>query len=168
MIFLNIQTKEISCSTKILTIQIKRKGIEDIRIWRCWKFACEKNLLQNFRDWFLKENDKIFVGYNILKFDLPLLLLKLSSMEKFDDFFLKLNRANILDLFAILTFLKKEIKGFGYYCKKYNIETVPKEKIMDFYNKRDYKRMEEGIVKNLRASEKLYLKIMEKYVRILS
>ena len=117
MIFLKIQTEGISYSAKILTIQVKRRGLSDTIIWRRWKFDNEEHLLQNFRDWFLKENDKIFVGYNILKFDLPLLLLKLSQLEKFDEFSLKLNRSNILDLFAVLTFLKKEIKGFDYYCQ---------------------------------------------------
>lgn len=164
MLFLKIQTEEISYSTKILTIQVKRRGLSDIRIWKCWKFSSEENLLQNFRDWFLKENDKIFVGYNILKFDLPLLLLKLSSMEKFDEFSLKLNHANILDLFVILTFLKKEIKGFEYYCQKYDIEVVSEEKILDFYNNGDYQKMEESIIKNLHASEKLYSKVLKEYV----
>ncbi len=164
MLFLNIQTEGISYSAKILTIQVKKRGLSNIRIWKSWKFSSEENLLKNFRDWFLKENDKIFVGYNILKFDFPLLLLKLSSLEKFDEFYLKLNRSNILDLFAVLIFLKKEIKSFKYYCQRYNIMAIPGEKILDFYKNKDYQKMEEAVIKNLQASEKLYSTILKEYV----
>ena len=162
MIILKLQPAEISYFTKILTIQVKKKNSPQINIWKSWKFSEEKAMLQDFRDWFLDEKDKILIGYNILKFDLPVLLLKLSSLEKFNEFSLKLNRSNVLDLFVVLTFLKKgNIKSFDYYCQKHNIETIPQEKILDFYHDKNYSQLDEAISKNLNAFEELFNRILE-------
>ena len=163
MIILKIQAAEIFYLAKILTIQVKKKETNDIKIWESWKFSDENVMLGDFRDWFLEEKDKILIGYNILKFDLPLLLLRLSSLEKFSEFFLKLNRSNVLDLFVVLTFLKKgNIKSFDYYCQKYNITTVPQEKILDFYHTKNYSQMDKAISKNLSAFAELFDRILKK------
>ncbi len=163
MIILKLETLKIAYFTPILTIQVKKKGTEEVKIWKSWDFSDEKAMLQDFRDWFLQEKDKIFLGYNLLKFDLPVLLLKLSTLEKFDDFSLKLNRSNILDLFVILTFLKKgNIKSFDYYCQNHNIATVSRERILELYTKKEYPQMEEAIITNLSAFEELFNKVLEK------
>lgn len=163
MIILGLYTEKISYSAPILSIQAKKKGQNEPKLWKKWQFSQERELIEDFRDWFLEEKDKIFLGYNLLKFDLPLLLLKLSSLEKFEEFSLKLNRSNILDLFVILTFLKKgNIKSFQYYCQKYNIKSVAREEILALYDNKNYLQLEKAIIKNLNAFEQLFDRVLEK------
>jgi DNA polymerase elongation subunit (family B) len=163
MIIFRLEAEKISYDSKILSIEVK-KG-EEVRIWKSWEFLDEKKLISDFTKWFLEEKDKILIGFNILKFDIPLLLLKTSKFEEFGEFSLKLNRSNILDLFVVLTFLHKgNIKGFKYYCKKYGVNgIVPREKILDLYKEKKYEEMEKALVRNLNAFEGLFEKVLKEF-----
>ena len=74
--------------------------------------------LDEFITYFLGTDDKIVIGFNILKFDLPFLLLKSQDQKQFQEFFKKINYANVIDLFTILTFQNKGvIKGLDYHLQ---------------------------------------------------
>ncbi|RLI84859.1 MAG: hypothetical protein DRO76_06240 [Candidatus Altiarchaeales archaeon] len=155
MIVLNIETDEISYKAKILTIQVRGSNL--IKIWRIWDYKNEEELLRNFVRWFLREKDKVILGYNLLKFDLPLLLLKTAFFPEFEKFSMKINRANILDLFVILTFLNKgRIKSLEFYCKEIKKEIVPREELLQMYENKLYPEMERSLVKNLSAINELF------------
>lgn len=84
---------------------------------------------EEFADYFLGTDDKIVIGFNILKFDLPYLLLLLKGSPRFPDLFQKINYANIVDLFPILTFRNKgTIKGLSHYLAERDIPLPPTDK----------------------------------------
>lgn len=155
MLFFKLETTEINYRAKILTIQIKKSG--KVKIWCLWDYKSEEELLKDFIEFFLNEEDKIIVGFNILKFDIPLLLLKTSHMENFEKFSMKINHSNIIDLFAILTFKRKgKIKSFKNYCNEIDITPISREEILNFYNSKEYEKINEAILKNFEALEKLF------------
>lgn len=155
MIVLNIETDEISYKAKILTIQVR--GSNYIKIWKIWDYKNEEELLRNFVLWFLQEKDKVILGYNLLKFDIPLLLLKTALFPEFEKFSMKINRVNILDLFVILTFLNKgRIKSLEFYCKGIKKEIVPREELLWMYENKYYKELEKSLIKNLNAINELF------------
>ena len=172
MLFFKLEADKINQNPNILAIGIK-SGENRTRIWGRWQYESEKSMVSDFAKWFLEEKDKIIVGFNILKFELPVLLLKLSiysknenndfNMEKFEKFFLKLNRSNILDLFVILTFLRKgKIKGFKDYCMEIDIKFKERKEILNLYYNSQYKEFEDAITLNLNALQKLFLNCIGK------
>lgn len=168
MIFLKIETESISYAleNKILSIQVKKtneKVNDETRIWKSWEFSNEFNLINNFTKWFLNEEDKIFLGFNILKFDIPLLLMKTQKLENFSEFSLKINRSNILDLFVILTFIHRgKIKSFQDYCREINVLSVSREEILILYKEKNYDDLEKALIKNLDAMQSLFLNVVER------
>ena len=116
----SIIAKSFNVDSEILLIGVR--GISTTKIWKLWDFENETEMLKDFVNYFLKIDDKIIIGYNILKFDIAKLLLNSMGLESFGDFFKKINFSNIVDLFVILTFLNKGvIKGLGSYCSHFNI-----------------------------------------------
>ncbi len=102
---------------EILGIGVKIDG--EIKIW-------DGEMLAEFIEWFSAEPDKIIVGFNILKYDIPLLLLKASRVNATEKLYNKLFRSNIVDLFVILTFLNKgKFKSLKWWCEKLNIYYEP-------------------------------------------
>ena len=98
----------------------------ELKIWKIWEYETEKDMVIDFVDWFLKVNDKILIGYNLLKTDIPLLMLKAQKIPQSEEFFLKINKCNIIDLHLILTFLNKgKIQGLEAWCKEFNIPYQP-------------------------------------------
>ncbi len=161
MLLFKLESEEISYKTKIITLQVKKGS--DIKLWHSWDFASEEAMISDFVTWFLQEKDKIIVGFNILKFDIPLLLMKSVSMADFEKFSMKLNRSNILDLFVILTFQRRgNIKGFQDYCKEFGIETACRDEILSLYANKQYSELDGLLVKNLTALERLFETVVEK------
>ncbi|MEM2918571.1 MAG: 3'-5' exonuclease [Candidatus Altiarchaeota archaeon] len=161
MLFFKLEATEISYRAKILTIQIKKS--EKVKIWCSWDYESEEELLREFINFFLQEEDKIIVGFNILKFDIPLLLLKTSHMENFEKFSMKINHSNIIDLFIVLTFQRKgKIKSFKDYCNEINIAPISREEILTFYHSGQYEKINGAILKNFEALEKLFKNMLKK------
>ena len=118
--------------------------------------------MENFLDYFLKTDDKIVVGFNLLKFDIPFLLLKAKDSGKFRDFFRKVNYSNIVDLFTVLTFQNKGvIKGLDFYLER---EGIGRNFLSDTEIGRRLQKGEKAegeVEKKLEAIHSLYWKMKE-------
>ncbi len=78
--------------------------------------------LEGFLEYFMRTDDKIVVGFNILKWGLPFLMLKAQGLDRFPEFFRKVNQSNVTDLFTVLTFQNRgTIKGLDFYLDKFRI-----------------------------------------------
>jgi DNA polymerase elongation subunit (family B) len=165
MIIFSLQTLGISPYANILTIQVKIGKI--VKIWKIWDYADEKSMIRDFMEYFLSLRDKIIIGYNLLKFDLPLLLLKARELPKFEEFFKKINRSNVVDLFTILTFLNKgRIKSLDYHCKAYNItgRNVPLNEMISLYENKKYEEFERNALANLNNLSDLFSKVWSEII----
>ncbi|MCX6815002.1 MAG: hypothetical protein NTY20_05125 [Candidatus Aenigmarchaeota archaeon] len=162
---LSVQTEGFSADAKILAIGLKRQAF--LRIWKSWEFADEREMIFDFMKYFLKTDDKIVIGFNNLKLDIPLLLLRSAGLPSFGEFFKKMNYANAEDLFVILTFINRGvIKGLDYYCKKEGIACdFSDREIISAYNSKDYARFQELFKKKLEAMDALFLKMWEKVTK---
>jgi predicted PolB exonuclease-like 3'-5' exonuclease len=163
---LSVQTEGFSSDAKILAIGVKRPGV--LRIWKSWEFPSEREMLADFVKYFLGTQDKIVIGFNNLKLDMPLLLLRSRELPEFPEFFKKFNYANVEDLFLINTFINRGIiKGLDYYCRK---EGIPCEfsdrEMLAAYQAKDYGKFEEMFRKKLDALDSLFLKMWEKVTRV--
>ena len=122
MIFIDIKTtyqfdQEQIDPKKLAILGIGVKIGDEIKIW-------DGEMLAEFIEWFSTEPDKIIVGFNILKYDIPLLLLKASSVNATEKLYNKIFRSNIVDLFVILTFLNKgKFEPLKWWCEKLNVLT---------------------------------------------
>jgi hypothetical protein len=170
---LSVQTEGFSSDAKILAIGVKRPGVIwkegdksrlQSRIWKSWEFPSEGEMLADFVKYFLGTQDKIVIGFNNLKLDMPLLLLRSRELPEFQEFFKKFNYANVEDLFLINTFINRGvIKGLDYYCKREGIPCEFSDRDMvSAYNSRDYARFEELFRRKLDALDALFLKMWEK------
>jgi len=159
MIFLKLEARDIAPSAEIILIQVKVR--EEIKIWNLKDHKDETEMLENFINWFLREKDKIIIGYNILKFDIPLLLLKTSSIYLFNRFFMKVNRSNVIDLFVILNYLSRgELHSMEYYTKKYNIEKIATgEELIELFDSGENEKLRNTAIKNLLSMEALFKKV---------
>jgi hypothetical protein len=73
--------------------------------------------------------DRKIVGFNILKFDIPLLMLKSQSVDKTKELYQRFFKSNIIDLFGILTYLNNGImKSLKEWCKYFDIDYKGKPK----------------------------------------
>jgi uncharacterized protein YprB with RNaseH-like and TPR domain len=137
MIFLDIETSEFEpgkCKLSSLTI-------ESILAWQVRlhehtpseRFFStprkaeggERGLIEELVKWLHDLQDKIVVGFNILKFDIPVLLLRCSELcpNLLDDFFSMLNRCNTIDLLVIETYRRKgKVVSLRDACKEYGIK----------------------------------------------
>ena len=124
MIFIDIKTtyqfdQEQIDPKKLAILGIGVKIDDEIKIW-------DGEMLAEFIEWFSTEPDKIIVGFNILKYDIPLLLLKASSVNATEKLYNKIFRSNIVDLFVILTFLNKgKFEPLKWWCEKLNVYYEP-------------------------------------------
>ncbi len=160
MIILDIRTYDFSPGSKITSIQAKKGSCKD---WFLWNHVSEKAMIEDFIEYFLKDDDKIIAGYNVLKFQLPLLFLKMSDSSKFDEFFRKINYSNVIDIFVILTFLNKgQLKPLEYYCKehKVNFRPIKQEEIKNMFDKKEFGKIERLLEENMSAIEGLTKKIV--------
>ena len=150
---------------EIYTIQVYFPK-KDFKTWKIWEYESESDLVESFIDWFLYVPDKLLIGYNILKTDIPLLLMKAQKTLRSDEFFLKINRCNIVDLHVILTFLNPgEIKGLKAWCKEFKIPYEPPltgNRIPKFFKQKLYDEIEEYIKIESEAISKLHSKLFKK------
>jgi len=148
----------------------------ELKIWKIWKYQSEQKLIQDFLKWFLSVSDKILIGYNLLKVDIPLLLIKSTECKQADAFFEKVNTCNIVDLHVILTFLNNgRIAGLEHWCKEFGVTyrlTIPSSQVNECMRKGDYRSVEDRIEMETEAIAKLHRRIrrsdrLEEALRIL-
>ncbi len=162
---LSVQTSGFSHDAKILAIGVKRPGV--LRIWKSWEFRTEKEMLEDFVKYFLGTQDKIVIGFNLLKLDVPLLLLRTKDFQEFPEFFKKFNYANVEDLFLVNTFINRGvIKGLDYYCKKEGIPCDFSDRdMLAAFQAKDYPKLEAMLKKKLEALDALFLRMWEKVTK---
>jgi len=149
---LNIFTSGFSPEADLLLVGV-RTHTGECKLWRD---------SEGFLDYFLKTDDKIVIGFNILKFDIPFLLLKSQKSQKFPEFFKKINYSNVVDLFPILTFRNRGvIKGLEFYLEK---EGIRKDFLSDLEIARKSKEdsIAQEVGKKLEAINSLYWRLKGK------
>jgi len=157
---LSIKTTGFSHDSSLISIGIKTAS--SVKFWNIWDFGNESELIGDFIKYFTDIDDKIVIGFNILKFDIPFLLLKSMNLPAFDNFFRKINFSNITDLFAVLTFMNKGvIKGLDYYCRKYNIQKdfVSDNEMTELHKNREHESFEKNLSGKLNATNELFAKL---------
>lgn len=163
---LAIEVDSISSDPKILTIGAMQAG--KTKIWKLWEHESEETLVWDFTYWFLREGEKVVIGFNHLKFDLPILLLKARDFGDFEDFFMKLNKANVEDLFTFLTFVNQgRIKGLKEHCKDYDVDWP---QVLDLspaalFKQENYQALEDHAKARLQAINDLKKKAWKRYNR---
>lgn len=160
MIF-SLFTKGFDPDSEICSIAIKTLSGEN-KIWSAENYPDEKALISAFVDYFLKTADKIIVGFNILKFEIPVLLLKSSWLPDFKDFFKKLNSSNIEDLFVILTFQNRgRLLPMEHYLKHFGVENnmAHYEVAARFFEKKEHEKEKQYMENRLEAIENLFRKV---------
>ena len=150
---------------KIISIQLRVNGRN--HIWKEWERG-EKNMLLDFLDFWSelprskKRNGITFVGYNILKFDIPFILVRASclDLEKYgwslerlwNDF---VHGPCYVDLYQLLGDNFKKFKMW----KKYLVGAYSKysnKDIKKFYQNKEFGKIEEYINDELVSLEKIY------------
>lgn len=121
---ISIDTDGFSPDSGLIVIGLRTPS--EVRLWKRWAFQDEKAMLSDFIKHFLSvTDDKIIIGFNLLKFDLPILLHKAACLPEFGEFFRKVNSSNVIDLFTILTFLNKgQLSGLEFYCNALGIRNL--------------------------------------------
>jgi len=123
---LSVETDSISLDARLLVVGLRTPA--DVKLWKLWDFPDEKAMLAAFVEHFLSvQGDKIIIGYNLLKFDVPLLLHKAAAagLPLFSEFFSRINSSNVIDLFTILTFLNEgQLKGMDFYCERFGVPAL--------------------------------------------
>jgi DNA polymerase elongation subunit (family B) len=160
---LNIETTGFSHDADLFLIGVRTRTNE-IKIWKRWDFPSEESMLKNFLSYFLGVDDKIVIGFNILKFELPYLFIKVQKLPEFRDFFKKINLANVVDLYTILTFMNKGvIKGLSFYCEKYKLKEPPQDReILRSYESRDYEKASRLAEEKLNSINSLFSVVWSK------
>lgn len=160
---ISILAKDYSENSEVFLIGVR--GISTTKIWKLWDFENESEMLKDFIEYFTGIDDKIIIGYNILKFDILKLALNSKGLENFGKFFKKLNISNIVDLFVILTFLNKGmIKGLNSYCEQYDIQKriTSERDLLNLYKDKRYEELVKLFSEKLDAINELFLKMWDK------
>lgn len=160
MIF-SLFAKGFDPDSEICSIGVKTLSGEN-KIWSVENYPDEKAIISAFVDYFLKTADKIIVGFNILKFEIPVLLLKSSGLPNFKDFFKKLNSSNIEDLFVILTFQNRgRLLPMEHYLKRFGIESnmARYQAAARFFEKKEREKEKQYMENRLEAIESLFRKV---------
>lgn len=151
--------------SKIITIQLRINGKN--YIWKEWKDGEQKMLLNFLNFWSKlprskKKNGFTFVGYNMLKFDIPFMLVRASllDLEKKGWSLEKLWNNLIhgpcyIDLYQLLGDNFKKFKMWkkclvGSYSKYSNKD------IKKFYQNKEFEKIEEYVNDELLSLEKIY------------
>ncbi len=157
---LSIKTDGFSHDSRLLSIGVKTHN--SVKFWHIWDFESEERLLENFIEYFTGVDDKIVNGFNLLKFDIPFLLLKSRGLHGFEKFFRKINFSNVTDLFDILTFQNRGvIKGFNYYCEQHGIPRnfVSDNEMVEMYKNKRHADFERNFSEKLNSTNELFAKL---------
>ena len=135
MLVLTLLSDSFAPDSKILSISL-RKDTGKTMSFSLWNYSSQEEMLKAFLTYFLAENDKILTGFNILKFDLPLIHLSSNTLPTYKTFFTQLNRCNISDLFPLLTSLNQgQLKPLNFYCEKFNLKPpASREELLKLYH----------------------------------
>ena len=151
--------------SKIITIQLRINGKN--YIWKEWEMG-ERDMLINFLNFWSglprskKKNGFTFVGYNLLKFDIPFILIRsrILGLEKYGWSWERLweelvHGPHYVDLYQ---FLGDNFKKFAKWkeCLLGEYSRYSNKDIKKFYKNKEFNKIEEYVDDELLSFEKIY------------
>ena len=162
--FFDIETTGLDpFKSKIITIQIRRNG--KTIIFKEWGLG-EPEMIKSFFDFIegIRGREEIFIGYNILKFDVPFLVQRLHELKIFDERKWKILCYGLrwIDLYQLLGDAYYRFYRFGDWFKLAGMQTrVPGRDIPGLYARKKFDKIIEHAKNELKAMEIVYNKIVE-------
>jgi len=148
-------------------VLIGMKIDEKILQWKLWKIKDEaKMILRCIK--VLRKIDpfqETIIGYNTLKFDVPFLIGRLTILNKMTpEIWDLLNNKKWFDLYQ---FLGNDFRSLRFWLNKFGIkrtcEDITGAEVPILYEKRQYKKIEQHNIDDLRTAEELYYKLQNKF-----
>ena len=83
---LSIEASGFTHDAEIYAIGLKTPRVE--KTWKRWEYKSEEDMLRDFAKYFVTIDDKIVIGFNVVKFELMLMMTKMKAagMPEFGDF----------------------------------------------------------------------------------
>lgn len=162
--FFDIETTGLNpFQSKIITIQIRRNG--KTTIFKEWGLG-EPGIIESFFDFVerIRRKEEIFVGYNILKFDIPFLIQRLRGFKMLDErkWEILYHELRWVDLYQLLGDAYYTFYRFGDWFKLAGMRTrVPGGDIPDLYARKKFDKILEHVEVEMKAMEVVYNEIIE-------
>lgn len=156
--FFDLETTGLNLSKdRIFTIQIK-DGYGK-KVWCSRDYGTESEIVGQFVDYYLEVYDKFLIGYNIINFDLPLLLTRMRK-EDLARFFKKYNRGYVRDLAMILEFHKIKRQKLEITARMYRVDVSKIEgiEVKKLYEQGDW----DGIINYAKGELDVIDKVFQK------
>lgn len=169
VVILDIETTGLNpFKNKVVLIGIK-KG-KKIKQWKLWKYKDnEVKMIKDALNQILDINETI-IGFNNLKFDVPFLIKRLDILEKkLHPEYWELQNKKWFDLYQFLgdnyRSLREWLKKAGI---KQNYPELCGSEVPIFYERKEYKKIEDHNKDDLISCEKLFNYFKEEFPDILS
>lgn len=154
---------------KIILIGMKQGG--KITQWKLWKTNDEVKMIQECLDALeqIPSFEETIVGYNNLKFDVPFITARLSIHGKMTpEIWDMLHNKKWFDLYQ---FLGNDYRKMNYWLQFFKIkrkyEGLEGRQMPHCFNTKQYEKIEQHNRDDLVTSEKLYLKLQNKFPDLL-
>lgn len=155
-------------NNKVILIGWKKRGkIKQLKLWEYGDEA--KMILDAIKEIEeLDEYNDTIVGYNNLKFDVPFLLKRLEILGKMDQKHWAIFRKKWFDLYQ---FLGNDLRALNIWLKRLGIEReypqLKGREIPEYFERKEYKKIEKHNIDDLNSSEKLFLKLREQFPELI-
>lgn len=148
------------------------KKNQKIKQLKLWEIKDEGKMILEALDE-LKKLDKFndtIIGYNNLKFDVPFMLERLKILGKMKpEFWSMIHNKKWFDLYQ---FLGNSYRALNLWLNKLGIKKKYPEldgrQMPDYFNKKDYKKIEKHNIDDLNSSEELFYKLREQFPDLLN
>jgi uncharacterized protein YprB with RNaseH-like and TPR domain len=154
---------------KIILIGMKQG--RKITQWKIWEINDELKMIEKCLKALeeIPSYDETIVGYNNLKFDVPFITARLSVFGKMTpEIWELLHNKKWFDLYQ---FLGNDYRRMTYWLNYLKIkrkhEGLEGRNMPDYFNKKQYQKIEQHNRDDLTTSEKLYLKLQKKFPDLL-
>lgn len=162
--FFDIETTGLDpFKSKIITMQVRRRG--KTTIFKEWELG-EPGMIESFFDFVkkIRMEKEIFIGYNILKFDVPFLIQRLHEIDMLDERKWKTlcHRLRWVDLYQLLGDAYYTFYRLGDWFKLAGMRTrVPGADIPRLYARKKFDKILEHVEDEMEAMEIVYNRIVE-------
>lgn len=146
--------------SKTILIGMKKKG--SIRLWKLWETDDEaKMILSAIKE--IERVEETILGYNNLKFDVPFLLKRLEVLGQVEPRLWEIYNKKWFDLYQ---YLGNDMRSLRYWLsqagiKRKNPELEGKDMPV-YFEKREFKKIEEHNMDDLNTSEVLFKFLKER------
>lgn len=162
--FFDIETTGLDpFQSKIITVQVRRNG--KTIIFKEWELG-ELEVIESFFNFVgrIRRKEEMFIGYNILKFDVPFLIQRLHDLKIFDEQKWKIlyHELRWVDLYQLLGDSYYTFYRLGDWFKLAGMRArVPGEDIPNLYARKEFDKILEHVEVEMKAMEVVYSKIVE-------